>query len=297
MKRIGLGYDELKNVKPDIIMLSACAQGQTGPHANHPGAGPQLSALIGLDHITGWPDRKPVDLTQQTDFIVPRFGVLAIMAALLYRHRTGKGQYIDMSQYENGVHFMTPLILDYAVNHRVASRMGNRLAYAAPHGAYRCRGEDRWCAIAIFTDGEWESFCKVIGSPAWSRAAKFTTILSRKEKEEEMDRLVEEWTINHSAEEVMSLMQAAGVAAGVLETGEDLLEHDPQLRHRHLFWELVHPEIEKYRAPGPSLVLSKSPCELQRAPLLGEHNEYALKDILGMSDEEIAELVMEGVLE
>ena len=202
-----------------------------------------------------------------------------------------------MSQYENGVHFMAPLILDYVVNQRVANRMGNRYPYAAPHGAYRCRGEDRWCAIAVFTDEEWQSFCKVIGNPAWTNDPKFSTLLARKENEEELDRLVEEWTINHSAEEVMSMMQAAGVAAGTVQTAEDLLEHDPQLKHRHFFWELEHPEIGKYRARRPPFMLSKSPCELRRAPLLGEHNEYVLKEILGMSDEEIAELVIEGVIE
>jgi len=148
----------------------------------------------------------------------------------------------------------------------------------------------------VFTDEEWQSFGRVIGDPAWSNDPKFATLLARKESEEELDRLVEEWTINYSAEEVMSVMQAAGVAAGVLQNGEDLLEHDPQLRHRHSFWELDHPEIGKYRPPRPSFVLSKSPCELRRAPLLGEHNEYALKEFLGMSDEEIAELVIEGVV-
>jgi len=175
--------------------------------------------------------------------------------------------------------------------------MGNRLTYAAPHGAYRCRGEDRWCVIAVFTDEEWESFCRVIGNPAWSNDSKFTTLLARKKNEEELDRLVEEWTINYSPEEVMSMMQAAGVPAGVLETAEDMLEHDPQLKHRHYFWELDHPEVGKYRTARPSFVLSKTPYEMRRAPLLGEHNEYALKKVLGMSDEEIAELVIEGVTE
>ncbi|MFC1978246.1 CoA transferase, partial [Chloroflexota bacterium] len=297
MKRMGLGYEELKKVKPDIIMLSACMQGQTGPHANHPGLGAHLTALSGFCHITGWPDREPPDLGVYTDFIVPRFNTLAILAALDYRRRTGRGQYLDMSQYESSIHFMAPLILDYVVNQRVAVRMGNRSDYAAPHGAYRCRGGDRWCAIAVFTDEEWGSFGKIVGNPAWTNDLKFATLLARKRNEDELDRLVEEWTIDYSAEEVMSMMQAAGVAAGVVETGEDLLEHDPQLRHRHFFWELDHPEIGKYRAAGPAFVLSKSPREVRRAPLLGEHSEYVLKELLGTSDEEIAELVIEGVLE
>ena len=297
MKRMGLGYEELKVVKPDIIMLSTCMQGQTGPHANLPGFGIHLAALAGFRHITGWPDREPADLEVYTDFITSHFAIPAILAALLYRRRTGKGQYIDMSQYESCLHFMAPLILDKVVNQRVANRMGNRYPYAAPHGAYRCRGEDRWCAIAVFTDDEWENFCQVVGNPPWTQDPRFGTLPARKKNEDELDRLINEWTVDHTAEDVMNLMQTAGVAAGVVENAEDLMEHDPQLKHRHFYRELDHPDVGKYRSPGPSFMLSKTPCELQRAPLLGEHTEYALKEILGMSDEEVAELVIEGAVE
>ncbi|MFC1978353.1 CaiB/BaiF CoA transferase family protein, partial [Chloroflexota bacterium] len=289
--------EELKKVKPDIIMLSACMQGQTGPKANHPGLGSHLTPLSGFTHITGWPDRPPQNLGIYTDFITPHFNALAILAALDYRRQTGKGQYLDVSQYEATIHLMAPLILDYVVNQRIADRMGNRYAYAAPHGAYRCRGEDRWCAIAVFTDEEWQSFCRVIGNPAWTTDPKFSTLPARKENEEELDRLVEEWTISHTPEAVMSLMQTAGVAAGVAQNAEDMMEHDPQLKHRNFFRELEHPEMGKHRVRGPAFMLSKSPYELQRSPLLGEHNEYALKEILGMSDAEVAELVIAGVLE
>jgi len=392
MQRLGLGYEELKKVKPDIIMLSSCMQGQTGPYAQHPGMGFQLSALSGFSHITGWPDRPPPELGVYTDFITPQYNVSILLAALLYRQRTGKGLYIDMSQYETGVQFMAPLILDYTVNGRVANRMGNRSDYAAPHNAYRCRdectwcgidlstdknwegfckiidnptwtkdpkfstpqarkeneaeldslveewtinytpeqvllmmqkaevtvdrlptgkyepgrnphgtyrcqNEERWCAIAVSTDEEWKSFCNVIGNPVWTEDPKFSTLLARKENEEELDRLVEEWTINRSAEEVMTMMQEGGVAAGILETGEDQLEHDPQTRHRQMFPELDHPKLGKHHAPASPFIMSKTPCEIRRAPLLGEHNEYVLKEILGMSDEEIAQLVIEGVLD
>lgn len=187
--------------------------------------------------------------------------------------------------------------MDYSVNQRVASRIGNRSPYAAPHGAFRCRGEDRWCAIAIFTNEEWESFCEVVGSPAWIKDPRFATLQSRKENEDELEKVIEQWTINHSAEEVMSVMQAAGVAAGILETGKEMMEDDPQLKHRQFFSELDHPEIGKYHAERSPFILSKSPCEVRRAPLLGEHNEYVLKEILSMFDEEITELVIEGVIE
>ncbi|RPI49973.1 MAG: CoA transferase [Deltaproteobacteria bacterium] len=390
--KLGLGYEELKKVKPDIIMLSSCMQGQTGPYAKHPGWGFQLSALSGFNHITGWPDREPPELGVYTDFITPQYNVVAIIAALLYRRRTGKGQYIDSSQFETGVQFIAPLILDYGVNGRVANRQGNYCLHAAPHNAYRCRdeytwcainittdedwagfcgiignpawtkdnkfstilsrkeneeelnrlieewtinntpeqvgtmmqragivvdrlptgayqlghnpqgtyrcmNEDRWCAIAVFTDEEWAGFCKVIGNPAWTKDDRFSTLLARKENEEDLDRLVEEWTINHSAEEVMTLMQENGVAAGIVETGEDQLDHDPQTKYRNLFPELDHPRLGKHHAVASPFVLSKIPCELKRAPLLGEHNEYVFKEILGLTDEEVADLVVSGALE
>ncbi|OGO21797.1 MAG: hypothetical protein A2Z28_04550 [Chloroflexi bacterium RBG_16_51_9] len=299
MKRMGLGYDVLKAIKPDIIMLSTSMQGQTGPYFAHPGSGHKLTALAGFSNILGWPDRKPAWIAAYTDFIAPRYAVLALMAALDYRRRTGKGQYLDLSQYENGIQFMSPLVLDYVVNNRVATRMGNQSSYAAPHNAYRCLGEDRWCAIAVFTDEEWKRFCKVIGKPALAKNAKFSTLMARKENEEELDRLVNEWTVNHTAEEVMTLMQKAGVAAGVVETGEDLMEKDPQLKHRHTFTELEYPgDVGKYRTQsGPHFLLSKYSCEMKVAPLMGEHNEYVFKGLLGMPDAEFDQLVKDGVID
>lgn len=296
MKRMGLGYEELTKVKPDIIMLSSSSLGQTGPGGRHPGYGGPVTGLAGFNYIAGWPDREPVDLGTYTDFIAPHYSVVAILAALDYRRRTGKGMYLDVSQFETAIHFIAPLILDHAVNQRVAGRMGNRSPNAAPHGAYRCRGEDRWCAIAVCDDEEWKSFSRVIGNPSWTRELRFSTLLGRKKNEDELDRLVEQWTINHSAEKVMTGMQEAGVGAGVTQTIEEILQHDPQLKHLHFFWEVDHPLIGKHYSAASPFVLSKSPCELRPAPLLGEHNEYAYKKVLGMSDEEIAELVVEGII-
>ena len=297
MRRMGLGYDELRKVKPDIIMLSSCMQGQTGPFASHPGWGFQLSALSGFCHITGWPDRPSPELGVYTDFVAPHFNVCAIMAALLYRRRTGRGLYIDMSQFENAVQFMSPLILDFSVNHRTAERVGNKCSYAAPHDAYRCRGDDRWCAIAVFNDQEWQEFCRETGNPSWIADPRFATLLARKENEEELDSLVTAWTVNYTAEEVMEMMQGAGVPAGVVETGEDLLDRDPQIKHRRMFREVDHPRMGKHHPPGSPFLMSRSADEVRRAPLLGEHNEYVLKQILGMSDGEIAELVISGAVE
>jgi benzylsuccinate CoA-transferase BbsF subunit len=297
MARMGLGYEVLKQIKPDIIMLSSSMQGQTGPDATLPGFGQHLTSFSGIGNIAGWPDRGPAWLGYYTDFIAPKFNLLLIMSALLYRKRTGKGLYLDVSQYENGVHFLSPLLLDYVVNRRIAGRMGNRLSDACPHGVFRCRGDDRWCTVAVCSDDEWRFFCEALGNPPWTHDPRFSTLQARKENEDELERIIESWTVDRTAEDVMARMQAAGVAAGVVQTGEDLLEHDRHLKARQFYSELSHPEVGRYRCPRPPYLMSKCEFEVRRAPLLGEDNEYVLKDILKMSDEEIAELVIEGVLE
>jgi len=297
MERMGLSYEVLKKIKPEIIMMSSALMGQTGPWHDSPGYGDQLSAISGLHEISGWPDRIPGEIGFYTDFIAPRFNALTILAALDYRRRTGKGQYLDVAQHQGGVQYVAPLLLDYVVNKRIATREGNRDPYAAPHGNYQCQGDDRWCAIAVYTDEEWQSFCNVMGNPEWTKDAKFATLEKRKENEEELDSLVQEWTINKSDEDVMMELQAAGIAAGRVGTTEDQMENDPQLKYRNFYQEREHPELGKYRPPRQPCVLSKTPCEIRRAPLLGEHTEYAFKEILGMTDEEIEEYVVEGVIE
>ena len=297
MKRWGLQYEELKGVKPDIIMVSHTMQGQTGSMALQPVHGILFQAQLGFPHLTGWQDREPiVPPTPYSDYIAPFFVFAAIMAALDYRQRTGKGQYIDISQSEASLHFLAPVLLDYMVNGREQSRMGNRDPVVCPHGVYRCKGEDRWCAITVCTNKEWESFCRVLGNPRWTKDKRFSTILERKKFEDELDKLIERWTLNFTAEGVMEMMQGEGVAAGVVENGEDLVDKDPQLRYRHHFRELEHSEIGTYKCEAPSFKLSKSPIKIQMpAPCLGEHTEYVCKKILGMTDEEFIKLLNEGV--
>ena len=297
IERLGLGYEELKSVKPDIIMLSTCMQGHTGPRSGHPGYGMQMSALTGFYNITGWPDREPSEIGAYTDHIAPPLSILAILSALDYHKRTGKGQYLDLSQYETAIHFIAPIVLDYIVNGRIATRKGNRCYDAAPHGAYRCRGEERWCAIAVYTEEEWQCFCNALGNPSWTKEQKFGTFAARKENEDELDRLVEEWTVKHNAEDVMMLLQEAGVGAGILQNPNDITEHDPQLKYRGFIEELEHPEVGTYRAVRAPFILSRSPRELRRAPLIGEHNEYALKHVMDLSDDEIETLIIEGVVD
>lgn len=297
MKRAGLGYEDLRKIKPDIIMLSAAIYGQTGPYAEVPGYGGTLTALTGLPYITGFPDQMPqFPGFAITDFIAPRANVLAIVAALNYRRKTGKGQYIDAAQMESVIPLLTPLLLQYEANGKEAERIGNRSTYAAPHGVYRCKGDNRWCAITVFTDEEWGKFCQAIGKPAWTESTEFATLMGRLKNVDKLDRLVEEWTMNYSPEEVVSLMQGAGVAAGVVQSGQDL-DSDPQLKHRHFYWKLEHPEVGNFTYSGMPARLSKTPYEMKRAPMLGEHNEYVYTQLLGMTDEEFVELMADGVFE
>jgi len=296
MERMGLGYEVLKEIKPDIIMMSSALMGQTGPWHDSPGYGDQLSAISGLHEIAGWPDRRPGEIGFYTDFIAPRFNALTILAALDYRRRTGKGQYLDVAQHQAGVQYVTPSLLDYGVNGRVATRQGNYDEHAAPHGSYPCKGEDRWCVIAVSTDEEWVRFCSVVGNPEWTKDPKFTTLEDRQKNSEELDQHVASWTTERTDEEVMTTLQEAGVPAGRINDSRDHMDNNPQMQFREFYQPREHPEVGTYRPPRQPCVLSKSPCEIKRAPLMGEHTETALKEIIGLSDEEIEELVIEDVL-
>ena len=307
----GLDYETCRKIKPDIIYISSSGVGQAGPDAEMPLYGHIVNALSGFNHVVGWPDRAPVGpYGPFADYYTTHLVTTTMVAALVRKRKTGKGTYIDVASAEAVLWggFET-YAMDYLVNGREQTRMGNRHPYAAPHGAYLCQGgdfppaklpalemKDRWCAIAVFTDEEWQRFCKVIGEPAWTKDPKFATLASRKQNEDELDRLVGQWTRDYSAEEVMYLMQAGGVAAGVVQTNQDLSE-DAQLRHRGHWVLLDHKEI------GPSYYnnygwrLSKTPAQHKPVPLLGEHNEYVLRDFLGMSDEEIAEMAAARIFE
>jgi benzylsuccinate CoA-transferase BbsF subunit len=232
-----------------------------------------------------------------TDYFAMHLVAISLMAALDYRRRTGKGQFIDFSQLEAFLPAFGPILLDYTVNGREQTRQGNRHPTAAPHGAFPCPGQDRWCVITVFTDEQWQSFCKVIGEPEWTREPKFSTASGRKQNEEELEKRVAEWTAVHPAEQVMTLMQEAGVPAGVVKNPEDLYL-DPQFEHRKHFWHLQHPEIGEYDHSNHSFRLSKSPAPHPKsAPCLGEHNDYVYKELLGMTEEEYVNLLLEGVFE
>jgi benzylsuccinate CoA-transferase BbsF subunit len=293
----GLSYEELKKIKPEIIMIRISNLGHTGPYLTQRGTGSSLQGLAGFTNLTGWSDRDPAfPYGAISDQYPPPLAAASAVAALLYRRRTGEGQYIDLSQLECSIPFLGPHVLDYVVNGRISSRVGNRSSCAAPHGAYRCKGDDRWCAIAVFTEEEWGNFCKALGNPPWTTEPRFREFQKRKENEDELDKLVEEWTLQKDAEEVMTQMQAAGVAAGVVENPKDMLS-DPQLIHRNHFPKVNHPEIGSYVARNDAFRFSRTQSDIKRAPCLGEDNEIIYKEQLGISEEEYVNLILEGVLE
>lgn len=298
MDRWGLGYEDLKKINPSIIMFSSSAQGQTGPDAGMGATGITLQSLSGFTHLTGWPDRDPAPpWGAYTDLTAPAFGAAMVIAALDYRNRTGKGQYLDLSQYEAGLHYLSTAILDYNVNDRVADRNGNRHPWAAPHGVYRCKGEDRWCCIAIFREEEWKTFCNVMGDPGWTRENKFLTLLDRKENEDELNERIESWTACQKPEEVMELLQGIGISAGVVKNAQDIYE-DLQLIDRGFFKKMAHVEIGPVSHRSVGFKLSETPCGPERpGPCLGEHTEQVCREFLGMSDKEFINLLTEGVFE
>ena len=297
MRNWGLDYEHLKQVNPQLIMLSTCQQGQTGPHALYPGFGQLMASLAGYYHISGWPDRPPAPpYGAYTDFIAPRFAATVLMAALDYRRRTGVGQYIDLAQYEASLHFLAPALLDYHVNDRVLEREGNRSFRSAPHGAYRCQGEDRWLAVSVSNDAQWQGLLAALGNPSWGQDPRFVSQNDRLAHGEELDRLVEAWTVQHDAEAAAATLQKAGVPAGVVQNCLDL-HQDPRLEAWGMFQYLAHKEMGPSPYEGHQFHLSKTPGELRwAAPVMGQHNEYIFKEILGLSQEEIVRLAEEKVI-
>ncbi len=291
MRKWGLDYDSIQAIKPDIVMFSTCQQGQTGPHSGFVGTGNLLAALSGFYQVMGYEGGEPLPIYgAYTDFIVPRIASAALIAALDYRRRTGQGQYIDLSQLEASLHFLTPILMDYQINGRIADRTGNRDQQAAPHGIYRCQGDDRWCAIAVSTDAQWQALCEHAGHTDWLEDKRFSSQLQRLYHAAELDQHIEFWTCTQNAADLMHRLQAAGVPAGVVYPCSELY-HDPQLAHRGYYVELEHASMGHTLYDGPQFHLSRTPAILKPSPRLGQHNHEVLKGILDMSDAEVERLI------
>jgi benzylsuccinate CoA-transferase BbsF subunit len=298
MRAWGLGYEALRAVKPELIMVSTCLMGQTGPLASFAGFGSLASAISGFHNLTGWPDRPPAGpFGAYTDTFAPRFTAVAVLAALEYRRRTGKGQYIDQSQAEAALHFLTPALLDCTANGHVLGRMGNRDPAMAPHGVYPTAQEERWIAIAIEGDGQWRELSDAMERRELVNDARFATTNSRLAREDELDGIVASWTRQHEAREIESLLQSRGVAASVVHGSRDLYE-DAQLRHRGLLVEVEHEVHGTIPVEGSRFLLSEASARIERsAPTFGRDNQFVLREVLGYSEDRIAELVAAGVLE
>lgn len=296
MPNLGLDYDELKKVKPDIIVVHQPGYGCSGPYRDAPAFGDCINAFSGLDDITGYPDgtalRPGIAYGDPTSGFAAALGILA---ALHYRSLTGKGQLIDISHFEITSKAMVGLI-DYAMNGRVTARMGNRDATMAPQGCYPCLGDDKWVVITIADNDDWKKFGEALGDPEWCLDPRFATIEGRQQHHDELDKLIAVWTSCHDRYQVMSLLQAAGIAAApVLYPGELLT--DTHYAERGFFEKSVHPYAGTWLLPGMLCKMSHTPCGTRSpAPLLGEHNRYVYQELLGLSDDEIAELTEKGII-
>lgn len=298
MKRLGLGYEELQKLNPGLVMLSTCNLGQTGPRAQHPGFGSQLTSLSGFTNLIGEPDSNPVIVYgPYIDYIAVGYGYAAILAALEYRRRTGRGQYIDLSQYESGVQFVAPGILQHQLLGTVPTRQGNRHDSAAPHGVYPCAEPDTWCTISVFDDREWERLTTAMGQPGWAMSARFATQLSRKQNEPELDHLLAAWTRSFSPQDLMDLLQEHGVHAAKVNSIADIFT-DPQLAHRSHWGKVDHKEVGPHHVEMPAFSLSETPCMTPTPePLLNEHTEMVLQKLLGLRDTQIKALEAQGAAE
>lgn len=296
MRNWGLAYEDLRALRPDLIMLSTCMQGQTGPNAQYPGFGNLMASLCGFYYLSGYSeDEIGPPYGAYTDFIAPRFGAFALMGALEHRRKTGQGQHIDLSQYEAALHFLAPAIVDYFATGRVMKPQANHSERYAPHGAYRCRdaADDRWVAIAVESDEQWQAMLQVLGNPAG--AERFATMLDRLEHAAELDEFIGGLVRDRVDTELTAELQAAGVAAYPVQNCMDL--HADENLDAFDFWHwLDQKEVGPMPYEGLSYRMSRTPGEQFAAPNIGQENNEIFGGLLGMSAAEIEQLEKEQVI-
>jgi len=301
MARWGFGWDELSRRHPRLIMVSASLLGEAGPYGRVAGFGSAGSTISGIHDLGGWPDLPPQGVSgPYSDAINPHFGVMTILAALDFRRRTGRGTYVDLSQVETTLQFFSAVVADYTANGIVARRNGNRDLAACPHGLYPAAPDPAigasWVAIAVEKDAEWGQLCEIMQRPDLKTASEFATRQARLANVDDVDRIVSEWTSQRSAREAEEKLQAAGIAAHRASTSADLAS-DPQLEALAHFIPLEHPDHGATFVESSRIGLSETPATVSRpGPVLGEHTDHVLRDILGYSEEQVSTLRTAGVL-
>lgn len=296
MKNLGLDYDSLCKINPDLIMLSTCLMGQTGPLSQFAGYGNLAAAISGFYDITGWSDREPAGpFGAYTDYIAPKFNATAVLAALDYRRRTGQGQHIDLAQAEAAMHFLTPGLLDFTANGNLQSRIGNRDINFAPHGVYPLQGEDQFIAIACETDAHWQALSAIF--PSLGSKAEYQTIDDRKQHEDALDDDIRAITTDMSGTELETMLQAKGIPAALVQNSPELVE-DPQLKHLGHFKPLPHHEAGGTMIESGRVHLSRAkPVIDSSAPTFARDMMYVLQDVLEYDDEKIGGLLVAGIFE
>ena len=296
-RRWGLDYDSLRAVKPDLIMISSSLFGQDGPLSDVSGFGTMGAAIATFIELTGYPERSPAGpFSAYTDTVAPRFALAALLAALDDRRRTGEGQYIDHSQIESSLHFLTPWLLDYQLTGRVLTRMGNRDPDMAPHGVYPSRGDDDWVAVAVRDDGDWQRLCAVLDRPDFAGDARYATLAGRLANQDELDAAIAAWTATRTPAESEATLQAGGVPAHAVIRASSAVD-DPQLVHRGHLVRVPHSLHGESVVEGSRFRLSRTPARIGQPPAVGEHTEQVLRDILGYDDERIADLAAAGAFD
>ena len=295
MERWNLHYASLRERKPDLIMLSTCLNGQTGPDRTGAGYGVGGAARAAMIEVLGWADREPSLARAYTDYTASRMVTIAALAALDHRRRTGEGQYIDLSQVEASIPFIGPAVLDASVNGRVLRRRGNRVPGVAPHGVFACAGEDRWIAIAVESEAEWQALCAV-AAQGWALDERFVDVAAREANQDALEASIGEWTSGREVQALEAALQAAGVAAhAVLDSLEG--DKDAQLQAVKHFVEIESSDLGTIPVENSRQRLSRTPSDPRWVGTYGEDNDYVLRELLGLDDAAITEIAASGALQ
>jgi len=297
MPNLGINYPVLKAINPAIIYCSMPGYGPEGPFQNFVSYGTTIDPHSGLASRMGYPGEEPhMSGNAYPDPASGMFATGAIMTALFSRYRTGKGQYISLAQAESGAALTGEASLGYQLSGEVPPRIGNGHVRKAPHGAYPCKGDDKWVAISVGTEEQWANFREAIGKPEWADDERYLTLEGRLQHQIELDGHVADWTRGRDAYDAMRLLQKAGIAAGVVVNADELM-NDEHLNQRGFFWKFNHPEAGVQTHAGQPIRLSQTPARHYRpAPTLGQHHPYVLGELLGLSDDEITDLEETGII-